>query len=1354
MHETYCPVCQHRLVVTAGDTAAPVECPECGTPDLVSRVFSGDLHQEPHLNAPPTAAKEPVVNDSFNPGHIHLNPVESGGSSQTASLPSNVHNAADAKKVKAPVDEDVISPPYSVVEDGSPGAAFLDWLPNLFSESRHLTSVLVVGAIGACFVAWYLWTAIESNRQERQIAEHWERADSSFRQTQFGPAREEYKRLSTLFTEWRRPPDENSALADSMAEICAACLAVERALNDQSADLHSALELLRNSKSPLLADSADASSQHATGSNDPASVDLATLRGLEFAPDLRWGEVVKWLAIRAESFAASLATTSPQWPDSAARLEQLIKALQEFGEKTHTLEDAAQAARTELEFGRRVDDFRQAGRRAVAQRDRASIDAARHLWNDLNKQHPDRVKPEMWVEHTEELRQSIVAGLKFVEPKDHVVPLGIVDRAAPAIVPIGDAGASVSGERFSHESPSRRRVFVKYEDCCYALDAATGEPEWVCRVGYEVPWLPERIERDGGDLVVVPWSSATEMCVTVASAVDLAPLWTLHLPADSAPAGLPIVLDDNVYVLLNRGELWKLRLSDGHCTTALSLPEAVAGPLVIDRANRIAVCTGRDMAIYVIDLGETPSVRSVVLRPEPSTNEQYFGMWINPFLVHFQNQITGDCSISVFRADGRAMSQVQSLVVRGKLWQEPGVRGNSLFLMTDRGLLSVFVLQPDPSSDPLVTVFSREDEKAADAHPYFVSHAEAPCVTANGSTIECFWIDSRRPRSDRALEMLWTREVRFASHVVSQDLQTTNSEIVVISQQPKADGVTVECLAPQDGKLKWVRRIAEPAQESQPVVAPKPSATPAGVPAEAKTPFQRISHVRKIAAGPSARRILRIGYVGAPLSLNPCVAASYEERELLGLLFDRLLEPDRNGSRFVKGRVLESFRPVSGYRIEPDGSSTIEYEFQLKAGATFADGTPLTAQSVCDCIEALRSSELYEIGNSVVNVRVTGSHRFSIEIVPHPFPERLFAFFIATERRLPGDSQLGQTAIGSTVGTGPYRIAQRLDRRSLELALNDTVPSETADSKRFDTLILKQFSRARTAAAVDELGRGALDVLWGAPVWDKALLQVSREQNEVRTIRANAIWVLAFDHRHELFQHRAVRRAVWLAIDTASLETQANVLQTPPAAAIRLTGPFPPQSIAYDSSLPARPTNEIVARALIEDAGEMAQRPLVLSVPQGDPALEAAAQQIAAQLGRVGLRVQETTRPRAFDFAIYRIAHDEGLQQLAVMFDPSLSVLRTGETNFMRYAPQALLDLFVNLRRTQDAEVVSQIQHRLHRYFYDDVSFVPLWPEELCLIWSKRLVGPGTVATGAGERIQSANVFGDVNDWQTRSETQ
>lgn len=88
------------------------------------------------------------------------------------------------------------------------------------------------------------------------------------------------------------------------------------------------------------------------------------------------------------------------------------------------------------------------------------------------------------------------------------------------------------------------------------------------------------------------------------------------------------------------------------------------------------------------------------------------------------------------------------------------------------------------------------------------------------------------------------------------------------------------------------------------------------------------------------------GVTGSPYAINPVLAVSQTDKDLVALIFSGLTREDKSG-------IVEDL--AKDYSVSNDG---LTYTFTLKDGVTFHDGTPLTSHDIVYTIEKVQDQTL------------------------------------------------------------------------------------------------------------------------------------------------------------------------------------------------------------------------------------------------------------------------------------------------------------------------------------------------------------------------------------------------------------
>ena len=515
-------------------------------------------------------------------------------------------------------------------------------------------------------------------------------------------------------------------------------------------------------------------------------------------------------------------------------------------------------------------------------------------------------------------------------------------------------------------------------------------------------------------------------------------------------------------------------------------------------------------------------------------------------------------------------------------------------------------------------------------------------------------------------------------------------------------------------------------------------------------------------------QVLKVACYEDAAAFDPFNARLLLERQLIPLLFDRLIEPDERGLQFFKGPLVETFQPLPGFRKMANGGHAVEYEFALKPGLTYADGTPITAADVAGTLRGLQDPAAAahdpELARLLIDVLVKDPFHFSLLARQHPYPESCFTFPIVPEKstvRLPkrGDPQSRQP-----VGSGPFVIAANATiDEPLRLEVNSRFRDAARGQPYIRELQFPRYQRKGEGHAEEHLLQRRLHMISDPSPMQLVRLQNNAKEFQTRPMLANSVWVLAINHRRPALSNRDVRRAMLLAIDREAILKQWFAGGTNGAGASLghsvVTGPFPKHSNANDPAIKVESAQPAAAKRLLSTAISSGQPPtLSLKFPLRDLTIELAVNQIKRDLEDAGFQIhldpklpndllQEVGEAHDFDLAYWRIDHDNILFNVASLFDPTAKAMEPGGANFSGYAPQKLTQLFVDLRSEQVGDRIWQIQRKIHRQLHDDVVMIPLWQLDSFVVYTNRLAGRSREGQKLDLPVDRATVFRRVEDW-------
>jgi peptide/nickel transport system substrate-binding protein len=411
-------------------------------------------------------------------------------------------------------------------------------------------------------------------------------------------------------------------------------------------------------------------------------------------------------------------------------------------------------------------------------------------------------------------------------------------------------------------------------------------------------------------------------------------------------------------------------------------------------------------------------------------------------------------------------------------------------------------------------------------------------------------------------------------------------------------------------------------------------------------------------------------------------------------LHDALVKP-------MPGNIMTPSLAES-WTVSPDQRT---YDFKLRQGVKFHDGSPFTAEDVKFSFQRAKSSRLLK--EKVRDVDIVDAHRVRFHL-HEPFPD--FMAFYGTLATASGwivpkkyVEKVGDDGFKKhPIGLGPYKFVSNAPGIELVLEANESYWRKMPSVKR---LVLKSVPEPTTRAAM--LKKGEVDVAYqlDAP----AALELKRDPN-LKLAFSGAIGI----HHLEFFDQwdpkspwhdRRVRLAASYAIDRRSVNEAENL------GASRLTGGVVPRKFEFAVAIEPHPYDPGKAKQLLAEAG------FPNGFDAGDfypyPPYFSMGEAVAANLGAIGIRTKIHTMERAAFQAAWLSKKLKGVclcihatygnaASRMAQFVPS-------EGDFSRGADPDVDSLYRQQARETDRKkreaMLAQIQHLLH----ERVRFAPLW---------------------------------------------
>ena len=496
------------------------------------------------------------------------------------------------------------------------------------------------------------------------------------------------------------------------------------------------------------------------------------------------------------------------------------------------------------------------------------------------------------------------------------------------------------------------------------------------------------------------------------------------------------------------------------------------------------------------------------------------------------------------------------------------------------------------------------------------------------------------------------------------------------------------------------------------------------------------------------------GIVGTPRFVNPVLAISDADRDMVQLVFSGLLRATSDGT--LVPDLASDFTVSDDHRT---------YTFTLKDTARFHDGTAVTADDVAFTVglaqnSALKSPKRANWEGVVVTVVDPKTISFTLKEPYAPFldnmrlgilPKHLWANVAIEEMPF---SKLNSEPVGS----GPYKV-KKLTTTSAGIPSKLTLEAFT-DGVRVPYISTLEFT---FFADVDALGTAMkTDALLGG----HSLTPTDYENHAAHEAVLARIFSVFFNqNQNDLFADKVVRSALNTALDK-----QAIVSTLIGGYGTVLTGPLPPESISAVESPETTQAEQLAkAQAVLTAAGwtkgadgvftktvKKVTKRLAFTLTTGNaPELKGAADLVAATWRELGVDVtvqsfeandlqQDVIRPRKYDALLFGEVVGRDMDLFAFWDssqrnDPGLNIALYTNATVDKLLKDARADEDIVERRKTTREAADIITDEVAAVFLYSPHFVYLTPTNVH-------------GLTLGTMITPADRFISIADWYIKTE--
>lgn len=467
---------------------------------------------------------------------------------------------------------------------------------------------------------------------------------------------------------------------------------------------------------------------------------------------------------------------------------------------------------------------------------------------------------------------------------------------------------------------------------------------------------------------------------------------------------------------------------------------------------------------------------------------------------------------------------------------------------------------------------------------------------------------------------------------------------------------------------------------------------------------------------------LRVGFSTDALTLDPANHRNRETETIIRNLYDGLLT--RNSRMQIVPEIAESYKQVD----------TTTYEFKLRQGISFHDGSAMTAEDIKFTFDRLTQEKAMDGQTSprkgllgpltevtIVDpqtVRFVLSEPWPILPAMLPFQEVVSKAFV---------EKVGSEGLATQVnGTGPFKLVEWRKGDSIIMERFDdyyggAVDIEPVGKACVDRVIFQIIPES--ASRVAALLSGDVDIINELPA--HSMNQVANNANtEVMTVRGTRTYFVALNNTKAPFDNPLVRKAANHALDKKLIIDK--ILS---GTATPLNGVLSPDAFAFKADLPEYIYDVAKAKELLTEAGYPDGIDVTLDV---DGPFKDTAEAVASLLSKAGIRTKVEVGESSLLVKKWR----EDEEKVGDMWftswgngslDPSDIVeptLQTGGRGNSAGYSNAKVDELLKAASTElDRDKRIALYHEAQSIVNDDAPWLFLWlPQEIYGV-SKRLSG-------------------------------
>ncbi len=473
-------------------------------------------------------------------------------------------------------------------------------------------------------------------------------------------------------------------------------------------------------------------------------------------------------------------------------------------------------------------------------------------------------------------------------------------------------------------------------------------------------------------------------------------------------------------------------------------------------------------------------------------------------------------------------------------------------------------------------------------------------------------------------------------------------------------------------------------------------------------------------------------------NLLPMLASDSASSEISGMIFNGLVKYDKDIN--LVGDLAES------WEIQEGGLVII---FNLRRGVRWQDGIPFTARDVEFTFQKMIDPDVRTpYGGDFERVKsLEVLDDYTVKVTyKEPFVPGLASWGLSiVPKHLLENQDLNNTPFSRhPIGTGPYKFKTWKVQEKIELVADQKYFEHQPFISRTISRVIPDESTIFLELQTQGVDSGGLTPLQYSRQTDTPFFK--KYYRKFRLPGFNYTY-LGYNLSDPKFSDKRVRQALNHAVDKQEIIDMVLL-----GFGSISTGPFVPQSWAYNRNIVPMSFDPDKARRLLSDAGwqdsdkdgclEKDGRAFEFTIAtnQGNEERQKVAQIIQRRLKDIGIRV----KIKVVEWSVFLSEYIDKKSFEAILLGWSVprepdnfdiwhsSKIKEGEFNFIGFKNDEVDKLLLDGRRIFDQKQRQRIYHRIHEIIYDEQPYMFLFTSESLSILHNRFQGVKPAPLGIG----------------------